>query len=237
MRNKSLFVSLLVILAVLLSACGAAPGTSANQRVLSVNGTGQVFLQPDIAYIYIGVVTEAESAAEAVSRNNADTQRLLEALKAAGVADADLRTSNFSIWQNTPYGPDGLPGKPVYRVENTVFVTVRNLANLGSLLDAAVRAGANNINSIQFDVADKTQALRQARQAAVQAARQQAQELAQAAGVTLGSIQSIQYYDSTPVLYEQKGMGGGSDALALAVPINPGQMQITATVSITYEIR
>lgn len=237
MRNKFLFISLLLVLAVLLSACGAAPGASSNQRVLSVSGTGQVFLQPDMAYIFIGVTTESESATDAVARNNADTQRLLDTLKAAGVAEADLRTSNFSIWQNTPYGPDGLPGKPVYRVDNTVYVTVRDLSKLGNLLDAAVRAGANSINSIQFDVADKTQALSQARKAAVEAARKQAEELAQAAGVQLGDIQDIQYYDSTPVLYTEKGMGGGGDAAAMAVPINPGQLQITATVTISYQIK
>ncbi|MCX7756060.1 MAG: SIMPL domain-containing protein [Anaerolineales bacterium] len=237
MRNKFLFVSLFLVLAVLLSACGATPGASSNQRVLSVSGTGQVFLQPDMAYIFIGVTTESESATDAVARNNADTQRLLDTLKAAGVAEADLRTSNFSIWQNTPYGPDGLPGKPVYRVDNTVYVTVRDLSKLGNLLDAAVRAGANSINSIQFDVADKTQALSQARKAAVEAARKQAEELAQATGVQLGNIQNIQYYDSTPVLYTEKGMGGGGDAAAIAVPINPGQLQITATVTISYEIK
>lgn len=105
MRNKFLCVSLFMILAVLLSACGSAvlPGTTqAAPRVISVSGSGQVLLKPDIAYIYMGVSTENESAADAVAKNNADTQRLLEALKAAGVAENDLRTSNFSIWQNTP---------------------------------------------------------------------------------------------------------------------------------------
>lgn len=242
MRNKFLFVSLFMILAVLLSACGSAvlPGAAqAAPRVISVSGSGQVSLKPDIAYIYMGVSTENESAADAVAKNNADTQRLIEALKAAGVAENDLRTSNFSIWQNTPYGMDGQPGKPVYRVDNTVYVTARDLSKLGDLLDAAVRAGANNINNIQFDVADKSQALSQARKAAVEAARKQAAELAEAAGVKLGDIQSIQYYDSMPVTYaEARGLGGGGgDAAAVAVPINPGQMQITATVTINFEIR
>ncbi len=241
MRNKFLFVSLFMILAVLLSACGSAvlPGAAqAAPRVISVSGSGQVSLQPDIAYIYMGVSTENESAADAVAKNNADTQRLIDALKAAGVAENDLRTSNFSIWQNTPYGVDGMPGKPVYRVDNTVYVTARDLAKLGDLLDTAVRAGANNINSIQFDVADKTQALTDARKAAVDAAKKQAAELADAAGVKLGDIQGIQYYDNAPVVYaEAKGLGGGADAAALAVPINPGQMQITATVTVNFEIR
>ncbi len=241
MRNKFLFVSLFMILAVLLSACGSAvlPGSAqAAPRAISVSGSGQVSLKPDIAYIYMGVSTENESAADAVAKNNADTQRLIDALKAAGVAENDLRTSNFSIWQNTPYGMDGMPGKPVYRVDNTVYVTVRDLAKLGDLLDAAVRAGANNINSIQFDVADKAQALTDARKAAVEAARKQAAELAEAAGVKLGDIQGIQYYDNAPVMYaEAKGLGGGADAAAPAVPINPGQMQITATVTVNFEIK
>lgn len=241
MRNKFLFVSLFMVLAVLLSACGSAvmPGSASSPRAISVSGMGQVSLKPDLAYIYIGVSTENESAADAVAKNNADTQRLIDALKAAGIADADIRTSNFSIWQNTPYGMDGQPGKPVYRVDNTVYVTARDLSKLGDLLDAAVRAGANNINSIQFDVADKTKALTDARKAAVEAAKKQAAELAEAAGVKLGDIQGIQYYDSAPVMYaEAKGLGGGGvDAAAVAVPINPGQMQITATVTINFEIK
>jgi hypothetical protein len=242
MRTKFLFVSLFMVLAVLLSACGSAvalPGGAAAPRSISVSGTGQVSLKPDIAYIYMGVHIERPSAADAVAANNANTQKLLDALKAAGVAEADLRTSNFSIWQNTPYGPDGQPGAPVYAVDNTVYVTVRDLAKLGDLLDAAVRAGANNINSIQFDVADKTQALTDARKAAVEAARKQAGELAEAAGVKLGEIQGIQYYDSAPIMYaEAKGLGGGGGAAAdVSVPINPGQMQITATVTINFEIK
>lgn len=248
MRNKLLFISLFMVLAAMLSACAsplgggsavALPGMAPSPRAISVSGSGQVLLNPDIAYIYIGVSTENESAADAVAKNNADTQRLIDALKAAGVAENDLRTSNFSIWQNTPYGVDGMPGKPVYRVDNTIYVTARDLAKLGDLLDAAVGAGANNINSIQFDVADKTQALTDARKAAVEAAKKQAAELAEAAGVTLGGIQGIQYYDSAPIVYaEAKGMGGGgADAAALAVPINPGQMQITATVTIHFEIK
>jgi len=241
MRNKFLFVSVLLVLAVLLSACGSAlPAGQASIRTVSVSGAGQVSLQPDIAYIYMGVHTEQPSASEAVAANNANTQKLLEALKAAGVAEADLRTSNFSIWQSQQYDPQsGQPTGTVYMVDNTVYVTVRDLSKLGDLLDAAVRAGANNINSIQFDVADKTQALSEARKAAVEAAKKQAAELAEAAGLSLGEIQSIQYYDSTPVAYaEAKGMGGGGgDAAAVAVPINPGQLQISATVTINFEIK
>lgn len=231
MRNKFLFV-LILAAALALSACGAAPQAA---RTVSVSGVGEVALQPDIAHIYIGVHTENGSATQAVAENNASAQALIAALTAAGVAPEDIRTSNFSIWMNTPYGADGLPASPVYVVDNLVYVTTRDIAGLGSLLDAAVQAGATNINSIEFDVADKTAALAQARSAAVQAAAQQAQELAKAAGVTLGQVQSIEYFDAEPYpMYANRAMGGGA---ATEVPINPGTMQVSATVTLSYEIK
>lgn len=243
MRTKFLFFSLVALLAVVLSACGPASIVSSSQaatRTVTVSGAGQVSLKPDIAYIYIGVHTEASSAASAVSENSTKTQALVEALKAAGIAEDDIRTTNFSIWSGIQYGPDGQPtGETTYSVDNTVYVTVRDLPKLGDLLDKAVQAGANSINSITFDVADKTKAMSDARKAAVEAARKQADELATATGVSLGEIQSIQYYDSSPApIFESKGMGGGgADAASVAVPINPGQMQITVTVTLTYELK
>ncbi len=241
MRNKTLFVSAVVLLALALGACSptimadAAPPV----RTLNVNGAGQVFLSPDIAYIYIGVHTEEDTAAEAVAANNDETQQVIEALKKAGVDAKDIRTTNFSIWPNQQYSSDGQPTSVKYVVDNSVYVTVRKLADLGDLLDSAVEAGANSINSIQFDVADKTEALKNAREEAVKNAQAQAQELADAAGVKLGEIQTIGFYDTAPVPYLDtygKG-GGGAVAEAAAVPIQPGQLSLTVTVSMSYEIK
>ncbi|HXD10275.1 MAG TPA: SIMPL domain-containing protein, partial [Anaerolineales bacterium] len=98
-------------------------------------------------------------------------------------------------------------------------------------------AGANTVNSIQFDVADKDAALKSARVDAVKDAEAQAQELASAAGVAVGEIQSIGFFDNQPVpLFEGKG-GGGSVAQAASVPIQPGQLTITVTVNVTYAIK
>ncbi|HEY3311917.1 MAG TPA: SIMPL domain-containing protein [Anaerolineales bacterium] len=244
MKTKTLFIAVALLVAVLLSACGSAvmpvsSNSQSNPRVLTVSGIGKVMLKPDIAFINIGVRTEKPGAAEAVAENNTNTQKLIDALKAAGVDANDIQTSNFSIWQNTQYGPDGKPTTSNYAVDNTVYLTVRKLEQLGDLLDAAVRAGANNVNSIQFDLADKTKALSDARAEAVKTANSQANELAAAAGVGLGKIQSIQYFDATPSpVYQGKGMGGGGAIAAdVAVPINPGQMEITVTVTMAYEIK
>jgi hypothetical protein len=240
MRKQMVVFSLLAA-AMALSACGPISVSQAApppERTLNVNGVGEVKLAPDVAYIYIGVHTEAASAGEAVTSNNAQTEALTAALKAAGVDEKDLSTSNFSIWPQTQYGPDGQTTGTNYVVDNSVFVAVRDLESLGDLLDSAIDAGANSINSIQFDVADKSDAMKAARAKGVENAKAQAQELASAAGVKLGEIRSVSFFDSAPYPYfDGRGGGGGGGAeMAAAVPIQPGQLTLTVTVNMTYEI-
>jgi len=240
MRTKILVFAVLAF-ALILSACGP---TTINQeaqpvsRTLNVNGLGTSYLTPDIAYIYIGVHNEGATASETVSANKAQTTAVLDALKKAGVDEKDLRTTNFSIYPSQQYSPEGTVTGTIYMVDNTVYVTVRNLDGLGTLLDDTINAGANSINSIQFDVADKSAAVKEARAKGVEDAKTQAQELATAAGITLGNIQNISYYDNSPVpMFEGKGGGGGAMAADTSVSIQPGQLTISVSVNITYEIK
>ena len=242
MKTTSLIVSTVMLLALLMSACqpgiSSVPQAAAQPapRTMSVSGSGEAFLAPDIAYINIGVHTEAATAAEAVAENTTQTEGLIEALIDFGIASEDIRTTNFSIWPMDQFDPvTGRPtGEKTYAVDNTVYVTVRELDGLGDLLDAAVTAGANTVNSIQFDVADKDEALQQARAEAVEDAREQAQAIAQAAGLSLGEIQSISFIDPQPYpIFDGRGGGGGAAAEA-AVPIQPGQLTFTVTVHVTY---
>lgn len=240
MRTKILVFAVLVF-ALALSACGP---TTINQeaqpfsRTMNVNGIGMVDLTPDIAYIYIGVHDESATASEAVDANKAHTTAVINAIKKAGVDKKDIRTTNFSIYPSQQYGPDGVVTGTVYMVDNSVYVTVRNLDSLGNLLDDAISAGANNVNSIQFDVADKTAAVKEARAKAVTDAKTQAQEMADAAGITLGDIQNLSFYESSPMpMLSGKGGGGGGMTADVAVPIQPGQLTISVNVSITYLIK
>jgi len=239
MRTKILVFAVLAF-ALILSACGP---TTINQeaqpitRTLNVNGLGYTNLTPDIAYIYIGVHSEGPTASEVVSANKVQTNAVLDALKKAGVEEKDLRTTNFSIWPTQQYSPEGVATGSTYMVDNTVYVTVRDLDGLGDLLDDTIAAGANSINSIQFDVADKTDAVKEARTKAVENAKVQAQELADAAGITLGEIQNISFYDNSPYpVFDGKG-GGGGYAAESAVAIQPGQLTISVSVNITYGIK
>lgn len=249
MRNKFFFFTLLLLLAGLLSACGGVAyarddGASASQidqpplRTLSVNGTGKVYLVPDIAYISIGVHTEGKNASEAVATNNEQSEKVKNSLKAAGIDVKDIQTTNFSIYPQPKYDSSGQPtGEIIYVVDNTVYVTVRDISKVGAILDAAVKAGANNIYGIQFDVADKSEALSEARDQAVKDAQKTAQELAQAAGVNLGPIQTISSYSNMPVpVYDGRG-GGLATTEAINVPVSPGQMVLTVDVSMVYEIK
>lgn len=248
MRTRSFTVLGLLVLAVLLlSACGAAPQAAVAQsgipegeqpRTLTVTGAGQVFIVPDIAHIAIGVHTEGQDAAEAVAENNARSQEVAAALDELGIDPQDIQTRNFSIYPQQQFDREGQSTGITYMVDNTVFVTIRELDSLGEVLDAVVAAGANSINNIQFDVEDRSAALSEARQAAVANAQTQAAELADSAGVNLGPIMSVQSYGGGfPVpLLEGRGGGGAVMEAAASVPVSPGQMVLTAEVNLVYSI-
>ena len=250
MRNKLFYILGACLLVGLLVAIGSVafarnPGQAVAgteqppMRTMNVNGTGKALLTPDIAYINIGVQTENKDASEAVSSNNAQVQKVTTALKAAGVNEKDIQTTNFSIYPQPKFDDKGQPtGEITYVVQNTVSVTVRDISKIGDLLDSAVKAGANNIYGIQFDVSDKSAALTLAREEAVKNAQIAANDLAKASGVTLGPIQTITSYGGGSPVYLSEGKGGGMAVADVAsVPVSAGQMVLTVDVNIVYEIR
>ncbi|MDT8898457.1 SIMPL domain-containing protein [Thermanaerothrix sp. 4228-RoL] len=237
--KKPLWFALLALAMVgLLAGCIQVPAASTPEqlRTLNVGGNGKVYVVPDLAYIYVGVRTEAEDVASALSKNNEQAQAIVNLLKERGVAEKDIQTSAFNVYPQQNIGPDGEVLGTKFVVENTVFITARDLSQLGSLLDAVVRVGANTIYGISFDVADRAKAEAEARRLAVEDAKARAQELAAAVGVTLGEVQNVSVYSSgSPIpVYEAKGMGIGGGGNA---PIAAGQLVISADANITYLIR
>jgi uncharacterized protein YggE len=244
MRTKlNVLIFGLLISGLILSACASAPALAQsssaeekNPRTLSVTGTGKAYLVPDIAYISIGVHTEDKEAAKAVTDNTAKSQKVSEALKKFNIDPKDIQTTNFSIYPQQQFDPQGKVVGVLYVVDNTVYVTLRDLKKIGDLLDAVVSAGANTINGITFDVEDKSAALSEARAAAIEDAKKQASELAKAAGITLGPIMTISSYGSYPSpVFE--GKGGGGAAMNVAVPISPGQTVLQVDVNVVYIIQ
>jgi uncharacterized protein YggE len=181
------------------------------------------------------VQSQAITASVALSQTSAQVQSLIDALKAAGISADDIQTLSVNLFPiydqpQTPTSEQNLAG---FNATNIVRVRVRELDQLGELLDSAVDAGANVVQGIRFELSDSEAALSQAREAAVSNARAKAEQLASLAGRELGDIRVIiESSTGAPVAFRE-AMGGG----AAAVPIEPGTQSVQSLVQITWELR
>jgi len=237
--KKSVQILLIILSVALLTiSCSEKPvisaGNEVQRAVMTVTGSGQVYVIPDVAYISIGVRSTGDTVVEAIAQNNEQAQAIQYALTQKGIEEKEIQTSNFNVYQQSDYDYQGNPTRTYYSVENTVYVTVLQIDQLGDILDAVARSGANNIYGVNFDVQDKSEAQTAARALAVQAAQMQAQELAAAAGVELGELLSISSSSTSTAQFYGYGMGGG---MAESVPISSGQMPVNAQVELSYEIK
>jgi uncharacterized protein YggE len=233
---------ILVLAAGLLSACGSvgSPAGDPSQemiRTLNVTGNGKVNLTPDIVYINVGVHTEGADVGEALEQNSQQSKKVAEALTKYGVEAKDIQTTAFNVYPQQQYGPMGEMLDIKYVVDNAVYVTVRDLNNLGAILDTVVKSGANNINGIQFDVLDRTAAMSQARKAAVDNAKAQAEELAAAAGAKLGDVQSINMSSYSQPYGPTSLKGDAAMVENASVPVSAGQIVLIVDVNVTYELK
>ncbi len=235
--NKFWF-TLLTILAMAFITAGCTQSqllsTEEQSHSLNVTGTGTVYLQPDVARINIGVQTQSPDAGEALAENTTNANAVRQALIAKGVADEDIQTSNFSIYQSINYyAAGGTENETIFIVENTVSVVVRDLDSLGEILAAVVDQGANTIYGVTFDIENPEAALEQARSLAIADAKSQAEAIAEASGVKLGEISSLNINEgaSSPLTMEDaaaNGIGGN-------VPISSGTLTIRVYAYITYD--
>ena len=209
---------------------------TAAEPVLTITGTGTVSAPPDIATVTTAVEVNGDTAVEALAANSAAMARVIETLRAAGVAERDIQTSGLSVQpvygdsKLRSYGSD-TPEIDHYRVYNGVTVIVRDLAGLGGALDAVVKSGANRINGIGFGFAEPGPLRNEARGKAVADARATAQIYAEATGVRLGRILSISEFGGGPPM-PMAAMARAESA----VPIATGESGISASVQIVWEI-
>ena len=222
--------------AVILSAAMALPMSATAEvpipPMITVTGEGVVQIVPDIATLVIGVTTQGETAAEALSANSTALDAVMARLTAAGVQARDMQTSNLSLNPNWTGYDSSTPTISGYVAANMLTVRVRALDTIGAVLDAAVADGANTLNGLTFGLADPGPVLNEARKAAVVDARARAELLAGAAGVKLGRIISISEAGS-PASPMPMFKLEASDA---AVPVASGELGITAMITVFYEI-
>jgi hypothetical protein len=206
--------------------------------LLSVSAEGRVESAPDMATISLGVVTEGRTAAEAMAENSRRMTGLTQALRRAGVAERDIQTSNVSVNPVYVYAENQSPRITGYQANNTVSARVRNLDNTGRVIDAAVSAGGNTVNGISFSHADPDAQLNAARRDAAREARERADLYAQAFGLRVHRVISINegggYSPPMPMPYMAARM---ADQAAPPPPVAPGEISTSLTVNVVYELR
>ena len=209
-----------------------------SSRSVTVVGEGVVNIEPDIATATIGVEVLEATVKEASSAAQETMAQVKAALLVQNIREADIQTSNYRIYAER-FGPEGpLPDDQVrYSVDNTVFITIRDLDSIGDVLDAAIDAGANNIYGVNFRIENPAAVESKARAMAIADARAKAGELADLNGLSVAGVLEIS---------EIIGQGGGffnsnfaqmgSDMEGGFGPFSPGELTLAMQLQITYDL-
>jgi len=220
-----------VALAVAIAGLAAAGADAQSQaKTITVDGTGIVNAVPTQAEFTFGVTTEGKTATSAIAANATAMNKLIAAVKAQGVKPADIQTAEISLTPN-----ENSAGNVIlnYTATNSVSALVRSIAKAGPLIDAAVHAGANDVQGPSLTAADSQSLSRRALEAAVSDARARAEAIAAAAHVALGGVVSISETSSqTPLPFTPI-----SAARSSSTPVAAGTIQIEADITAVFAIR
>ncbi|MBW6517096.1 MAG: SIMPL domain-containing protein [ANME-2 cluster archaeon] len=257
MNIRNIYSSLMVLIALVViagtasayfvqsSSAGTVTTASGNEvqvNTIIVGGTGTVSMSPDKAIVYLGVQTQAKDAQGAQQENAVKMEKIIKALKSAGISEDDMETSGYSIYPMRNYETPE-PTITGYTVSNQLKVTVKDIDDVGDVIDVAVDAGANEVQGVSFTLSDKAQqdAREQALENAVKAARADADTLARALDVAIvapleittsgGSIATP--YPMSYAVAEEMGYAGS--AVRTPTPIQPGDVSVTAYVQVIYQ--
>ena len=202
---------------------------------ITVSATGNSYQAPDVASVSAGVVTQAPNAQDAMRANATQMNAIFDALKAAGIQQRHIQTSQLSLNPQYDYQNRKQPRITGYEARNTVTAKSEDLDQVGPMIDALISAGANNVNGVNFGLKDSKAAKSDARREAVIDARRKAEEMASAAGVRLGRIldMSESSHQSSPRPMMRAMAMESADA---STPIAGGEQALSVTVTITYAI-
>lgn len=209
-------------------AAGVPLAGAASPRGITVTGSGTALATPNRVSFSFGVTSQARTAAAALSANNAEMTKVIAALRRAGVAAKDIQTSSVSLSPRYTESGEDIVG---YTASNTVNATVRGVSRAGTIIDAAVGAGANQVFGPSFTRSDEAALYRRALRSAFANAKAKALTLASAGGTRLGPVRTIVESSVGPVPVAEKAVA------ADATPIEPGTQTIQATVTVEFALR
>ncbi len=240
LRNRYAAAALLAALAlalVALAGCGEAGTTTAGAaaNTVTASGAGATQAAPDTAEMSFGVTTISPNARSALDEASKSAEQIASAVKKQGIADEDIQTQDVSVYPQT-VDQDGKQVITGYQASLNVRVKVRDISKLGEIISAANAAGANDISGPTFTIDDPAPARAKAIEEAVDDARKSAEAMAKAAGKSVGAVLSMSSSDvglAPGPMYSTSDMAGA----AKAVPIEPGQLAITASVVVVFELK
>jgi len=229
----ALVAALVILLGSVTVAAHPSTDQEASPQTLTVSGVGEASGVPDIATIQLGVEVQNPDPAQALSEANSAIQQVENALQSNGVSQDHIQTANFNMWSsqdNSTSQGSNATSQTSYHVQDILSVTT-TIDQAGNLIDAAVAAGANNINGLSFGLADPATLIQQARAQAVTDAQMRAEEIAQMMGVTLGKPVSInENVDNNPGSVHPLAMNTAS------TPVSAGQLSVTVNIDVSYAI-
>lgn len=218
-----------------LLSCAMAAGQDKTQApTISVSGNGEVAVRPDHSVVRLGVVSRGATAAEAQSASNNVADRMIKAIAALGIKKEDIQTSNLMLNPVYEQPMRDVPRIVGYEARNSLSVMVRDLSLVGKVADVGLASGANVIEGISFGLHEDGEARKKALRLAVASARDKAAAIAEAADVGLLSIVEIQeggsYSPPVPMMEARMAMSSPT-------PVEPGQIVVSASVSIKFSFR
>jgi len=216
-------------------AWSAAVAQGVEEGVI-VTGEGRVSAAPDMATISLGVTQTAETAADVVAQVNGSVAAILKALRAREIADADLQTSGFYLQPLHAERRDAQTGQHAitgYRAGNMLSVQVRDLSQLGALMDMVIELGGNDFNGLRFGLNDPTTATEAARTLAVKDAMGRAAQLADAAQINLGSVTRLTEH-STAAGPQMQAMAMARSSMSEAIA--GGEVDVSVQVTMVFSI-
>ena len=209
----------------------------ADGTLLSVSAEASAKRVPDVATISTGVVTQAADANAAMRANAVQMDKVMAAIKAAGIGERDVQTSGINLNPQYKYVENAPPSIVGYQASNTVNVKVRDLSKLGKVLDAFVEQGANQVNGPSFEVDKPDEAYDEARVAALKKAQARAQTYADALGLKVRRIISIgeggaSFPRPMPMLRAMAADAG----FAKETAISPGESTLSVNIEVVFEL-
>lgn len=224
-------------------------GSAGPRLQVSFQGEGKVTAKPDVAKLQITVISDNKVLAYAEEDNTKRANAVIGFLKTQGIAEKDIKTTAYYVSPRYSYRqpcPGSGPCQPIerdkiigYKIQNSVDITVRDIAKVGEVIDGVVESGVDQISSLQFTIDDPDQLKSQARDKAVADASKKAERLAGQLGKQVGKI--VAFSESgrfPPVIFGREALLGKGGDLGGELPrVEPGENEVTVLVSITYELR